>query len=113
MRKDRIKSRDQREEMCEKCEFFGGTVEGLSSGECQRFPPSIAPIGEAVIKFIEERAEFFPQDVQPETPILINSEFPAVSEFHWCGEFKLTQSFTLCNLLEFGKKHKPRKTNHD
>lgn len=109
MRKDRIKSRDQREEMCEKCEFFCGSLTGQPHGECQRFPPNITPAGEVTIAFLEQRRSYLPGEPESDTSIPIYSEYPVVSEFHWCGEFKQQQQFKLRNLQLFCKQHPPKK----
>jgi hypothetical protein len=115
MRKDRIKSRDQREEMCDECEFFGGRS-GTNLGECNRFPPNITPAGEAVVKFLDARSSLLPEDVQVDIPEGVTlsqkrmfSEFPIVSSYHWCGEFKRKQNFKLTNLHRFVQTHKPKK----
>ncbi len=104
MRKDRIKSRWEGEQECDKCEFFGGAIKGGTSGKCQRFPPNVMPVGEAVIKFLDVRERYLLEDAQPDTPVRINSESPVVSIYDWCGEFKHKHSFKLTNMVTFSKK---------
>jgi len=61
------------EEKCEDCRFWEVQIRQKGEGICRRYPPNIKPT-------IDQHRHYLTEDM--------NSIFPDVCKYDWCGEFK-------------------------
>ena len=75
-------------ESCSSCKFFKNSVEGKSKGVCRSRPPTAVVVEREVANTSKPKTGLIDAaSLRNGTACTVESVFPVVSFFDWCGEW--------------------------